>query len=73
MDLNKIISELLEERQRLDRLVASLEQIEAELPHSKVARESRRGRKSMDAEGRAAVSERMKKYWENRRKNGASS
>lgn len=68
MDLSKVIRKLYDERAKLDHIIASLE----ELHKSAAAREpeapkKRRGRKSMDAEARKEVSERMRKYWANRR------
>ena len=65
MDLFKAIRELHEERKRLDKLIAFLEKGLAE--KTKKAPAKRRGRKSMEAEERKLVSERMKKYWEARR------
>ena len=70
MNINKAIRELYEEKKRLDHVIASLEEMQrnaatlpAELPESK-----KRGRKSMDEQARQEVSERMKKYWDSRRK-----
>jgi hypothetical protein len=68
MDLYRIIRELDQERERLTRIIESLEGI---TPSGKApARPSgkRRGRKSMDDTARKEVSERMKLYWEGRRK-----
>jgi hypothetical protein len=74
MDLYKAIQDLYTEKEKLERVIASLEELQrtaGELPDvPKVAR--RRGRKSMNAEERQEVSERMKRYWESRRKKGAS-
>jgi hypothetical protein len=59
------------EKERLERVIASLEELqrtasaaplEAQLP-------KRRGRTSMTSKERQEVSERMKKYWAGRRKN----
>jgi len=73
MDLYKAIRELYAERQRLDDAIASLE----DLVKAKSARTDlklnglkplrRRGRRSMPPDERRAVSERMKKYWAQRR------
>jgi hypothetical protein len=65
MDLDAIISELLDERKRLDRMIQALEQGERVAPAK--AAKSRRGRKSMDGPARREVSERMKQYWAKRR------
>ena len=70
MDLYKAIQQLYEEKERLERVIASLEELQRTagfvptLPNGL----KRRGRKSMDAAERLEVSERMKKYWESRRK-----
>jgi hypothetical protein len=68
MDLFKTIAELYVEKEKLDRVIASLE----ELLHSKSSQtalggRSRRGRKSMGAKERQEVSARMKRYWAGRR------
>jgi len=67
MDLYRIIHDLMEERNRLDRIIRSLEAVgEGEVP-AKALRGRRRGRKFMDAAARQEVSERMKRYWAQRR------
>jgi NADH:ubiquinone oxidoreductase subunit E len=69
MDLYKAIQELYEEKARLERVIASLEELQktaGALPEP--ASPKRRGRKSMNAKERQEVSARMKKYWEDRRK-----
>jgi hypothetical protein len=69
MDLYRIISELMQERDRLERIIQSLEGITT-APGKVPARPTgkRRGRKSMDGPARKEVSERMKLYWASRRK-----
>jgi hypothetical protein len=70
MNINKAIRELYEEKKRLDRVIASLEEMQrnaATLPNM-IIPEKRRGRKSMDPQARQEVSERMKRYWDARRK-----
>jgi len=65
MDLDRTIRDLLEERKRLDGLIARLERmksVDAAKPAPK-----RRGRKEMSEDQRREVSERMKRYWEQRR------
>ena len=64
-----MIRELKDEYRRLGRIVESLELITK--PGGNPAR--RRGRKNMDAAGRAEVSERMKRYWASRRARAATS
>jgi hypothetical protein len=61
MDLNQVIQELLRERNRLDTLIKTLEK-GLDPPPAKGAR-STRGRKSMSADERAQVAERMRRYW----------
>ena len=69
MDLYKAIQELYAEKEKLERVIASLEELQRnagatpDLP--KPAK--RRGRKSMNTEERQEVSERMRKYWAGRR------
>lgn len=70
MNINKAIHELYEEKKRLDRVIASLEEMQRNataLPNMTIP-EKRRGRKSMDPQARQEVSERMKRYWDSRRK-----
>ena len=70
MDLYKAIQDLYAEKEKLERVIASLEELQrtagsvAELPRGV----QRRGRKSMNASERQEVSERMKRYWASRRK-----
>lgn len=72
MNINNAIRELYEEKRRLDRVIASLEEMQrnAAVPGAPLP-EKRRGRKSMDLLARREVSERMKRYWEARRKQQA--
>jgi hypothetical protein len=71
MDLHKAIQDLYAEKEKLERVIASLEELQraAEAPSSPAAEgRKRRGRKSMGAKERQEVSERMKKYWDGRKK-----
>ena len=72
MDLIKIIQELRQERDKVETIISSLEQLQGRAFVAKASTISRRGRRSMDAAGRMEVSRRMKSYWENRRKNAPS-
>lgn len=68
MDLYKAIRELVEERKRIDRIIASLEAMLAkgDIPgQTKAPKKTgqRRGRKGMGVEERKQVSERMARYW----------
>jgi hypothetical protein len=73
MDLYKAIQELYAEKENLDRVIASLENLQGTAdglpPVPKNGK--RRGRKSMSNEERQTVSVRMKKYWSGRRKDTA--
>jgi hypothetical protein len=73
MDLYKAIRELHEERKRLDQVITSLEEFQkrADEQLAEFGVKKRRGRKSMDAEAREEVSQRMKEYWA-ARKRGAT-
>jgi len=65
MDLQKAIRDLYEEKERLDGVIASLEQY---LRTNGAGVEKRkRGRKSMGPEERQVVSARMRDYWAARR------
>lgn len=64
MDLHRVIKNLHEELKKLNQVIAALEEFQrtGNLPAPK-----RRGRKSMGADERQQVSERMKLYWKKRR------
>jgi hypothetical protein len=69
MDLIGMIRSLYADKERLDRVIAALEELQHDsqrLPYGFPG--NRRGRKSMGADERQEVSVRMKKYWANRRK-----
>ena len=66
MDLDGIIRDLLDERNRVDRIIRALEQQESDGEAEKRPK-SRRGRKSMDGAARQEVSARMKQYWAKQR------
>jgi len=71
MDLFKAIQELYEEKQRLDEVIANLEDLSQGRALGRPALEKparKRGRKSMSDEERAEVSERMKEFWAQKRK-----
>ncbi len=73
MDLDKAIRELYAEKQRLEDAIATLEALLRSKSHRAALKldalkpAKRRGRKSMPPDERRAVSERMKKYWAQRR------
>lgn len=72
MDLYKAIQDLYAEKEKLERVIASLEELQRAagggIPPQQTSGK-RRGRKSMGADERQEVSERMKKYWAKRRSN----
>jgi hypothetical protein len=70
MDLYKTIQDLYAEKEKLERVIASLEELHrtsGSLPSMPVGAK-RRGRKSMGSKEREEVSLRMKRYWAGRRK-----
>lgn len=67
MDLSKIIQDLCLRRDKIERTIAELEQLEKAGGGSVAIVAKRRGRKSMGAEERQEVSIRMKNYWASRR------
>jgi hypothetical protein len=67
MELYRIIRELLQERDRLQRIIESLEEMKPAGQVKLRPVRKRRGRKSMDRAAREEVSERMKRYWAQRR------
>jgi hypothetical protein len=69
MDLYRIIRELVHERQRVQRIIESLELMVHEQEAVRRTPAKRRGRKSMDEGARKEVSERMVRYWAQRRAN----
>ena len=67
MDLTRIIQELRAERHRVQQAIETLEQFQQEKDTAASAHK-KRGRKSMGAEERKVVAERMKSYWAKKRK-----
>jgi len=69
MDLYKAIQDLYAEKEKLERVIASLEELQRSSGATPTMHKAtgRRGRKSMGAGERKQVSERMKRYWESRR------
>jgi len=70
MDLYKAIQDLYAEKEKLERVIASLEELQKTNGSAAAVTRPvrRRGRKSMSSTERQEVSLRMKKYWETRRK-----
>jgi hypothetical protein len=73
MDLYRLIQDLNAEKAKLERVIASLEELQraagGEIPPTPESGK-RRGRKALTPEERQEVSERMKKYWASRRRVG---
>lgn len=67
MDLYRIIFELVQERNRLQKIIESLETMDPGANAPPRFPVKRRGRKSMDRAARDEVSARMKRYWAKRR------
>jgi hypothetical protein len=67
MDVYRIIRELVLERDRLQRIIESLEEMRPNGRAQERPEGRRRGRKSMDLAAREEVSERMKRYWAQRK------
>lgn len=77
MDLDKLIRDFLEERERLDQVITYFEsrlgKKDQTNPTKKTDSEkdnSLRKRRKMTASERKAVSERMRRYWSDRKKPG---
>jgi hypothetical protein len=72
MDFYKALKELYAEKQKLERVIASLEELQRTAGGitgiTGITKTKRRGRKSMGNQERQEVSRRMKKYWAGRRK-----
>ena len=69
MDVRQTLEQLYAEKKRIETVIASLEALlidQDEIGPATAKRETR-GRKSMSLEERRKVSERMKKYWAERR------
>jgi len=72
MDLEKSIRQLKEEKKRIEKAIAVLEEILAKGPEATlVPPAKRRGRKGMSEAEREEVSRRMKQYWRKRRQQKA--
>jgi hypothetical protein len=69
MDLYKAIQDLYAEKEKLERVIASLEELQRTAGSVPIMPKptKRRGRKSMNSQERLEVSERMRKYWAGRR------
>jgi hypothetical protein len=67
MDLYRVIFELVQERNRLQQIIESLESLSSGGEAPARGNGKRRGRKAMDEKAREEVSARMKRYWARRR------
>jgi len=70
MHLYKALQELYAQKQKLERVIASLEELRLSGSATTTLQPGakRRGRKTMGLEEREEVSRRMKRYWASRRK-----
>jgi hypothetical protein len=68
IELRKMLQDLYQEKERIERAIASLESLLNHRDATPPLFMQKRGRKSMGAAERREVSERMKKYWADRRK-----
>jgi len=69
MDLYETIQDLYAEKERLERVIASLEALLGiGQPAVSKLKGAKRGRKSMSPSEREEVSARMKNYWDRRRR-----
>jgi hypothetical protein len=66
MDIDRVLTDLRAERDRLNEIIVTLERLQGVVRHDET-QPKRRGRKSMDQMARQEVSERMKRYWNRRR------
>ena len=66
-DLGKALQDLYAEKGQIERIIVSLEELQASTTTARHTGK-RRGRKSMGAAERAEVSLRMKQYWAARRR-----
>ena len=64
MDLQETIRQLEIQKRKVEHVIAELEQLQGK---EGGVSSNRRGRKSMGSEERQQVSERVKRYWANRR------
>jgi hypothetical protein len=69
MDFSRTIEQLRREKEKLERAIASLEDLQAAVPKTTPERPLT-GRRFIGAEERREISERMKRYWSNRRNKG---
>jgi hypothetical protein len=69
MEVDETIQLLRSEREKLDGIIKALEQLKISISEAYALRKKLRGRKSMGPDERRTVSERMKAYWVQRRKN----
>ena len=68
IDLRKVLKDLYTQREGLEHVITSLETLQqGSASGLHLQKKTKRGRKSMGAEERREVSERMRKYWVARR------
>jgi hypothetical protein len=62
MNIQQVIRDLYFEKEKLERAIAALEELQQGF-HQQEPNAKRRGRKSMSPQERKEVSERMKRHW----------
>ena len=67
MELGDAVQQLQAQKQKIERVIALLEELQRNQDCSSEVALKRRGRKSMGSEERREVSARMKRYWAIRR------
>jgi hypothetical protein len=70
MDIFDVLSEIQDERQRLDKVITMLEYFAGPHAECRVLAVETRGRKYMPLQERMRASQRMKEYWARKRTEG---
>jgi hypothetical protein len=70
MDFSRTIELLRREKEKLERAIALLEELQSAVPEN-TREKPRMGRRFIGDDERREISERMRKYWADRRNKGA--
>jgi hypothetical protein len=70
MDFSRTIELLRREKEKLERAIALLEELQSAVPET-TRQKPRMGRRFIGDDERREISERMRKYWADRRNKGA--
>jgi adenylate kinase family enzyme len=71
MDFSRTIEQLRREKEKLERAIALLEELQTAVPETD-REKPRMGRRFIGEDERREISERMKKYWAERRSKGSA-